>query len=89
MKLNIIQDEIDKVQEKQDIRNKLDKQELQLQVLESELQTRQSELETCLERQDLFRKNESAIIHNKSIDEKNIKKKKNKNKNCIYIKINY
>ena len=76
MKLNIIQDEIDKVQEKQDIRNKLDKQELQLQVLESELQTRQSELETCLERQDLFRKNESAIIHNKSIDEKISSKKK-------------
>ena len=76
LKLNIIQDEIDKIQEKQDIRNKLDKHELQLQVLESDMQTKESELETCLERQDLFRKNESAIVHNKSIDKKILSKKK-------------
>ena len=76
LKLNILQDEIDKIQEKQDIRNKLDKQELQLQVLESDMQTKESELETCLERQDLFRKNESAIVHNKSIDKKILSKKK-------------
>ena len=69
-KLNLIQTEIDKIQEKQNIRNNLDKQELQLQVLESDMQTKESELETCLERQDLFRKNESAIVHNKSIDKK-------------------
>ena len=68
--LDIIKDEINKIQEKQNIRNKLDKQELQLQVLESELQTRQSELETNIERQDLFKKNKSAIIFNKSINEK-------------------
>jgi DNA repair exonuclease SbcCD ATPase subunit len=41
-----------------------------LQVLESDLQTKESELETCFERQELFRKNESAIIHNTSIDKK-------------------
>ncbi len=76
MKLNIIQDEIDKIQEKQDLRNTLDKQELQLQIFESDMQTKESELETCLERQELFRKNESAIIHNKSIDEKISNKKK-------------
>ncbi len=76
MKLNTIQDEIDKIQEKQDLRNTLDKQELQLQIFESDMQTKESELETCLERQELFRKNESAIIHNKSIDEKISNKKK-------------
>ncbi len=76
LKLNILQDKIDKIQEKQNIRNQLDKQELQLQVLESDMQTKESELETCLERQDLFRKNESAIVHNKSIDKKILTKKK-------------
>ena len=76
LKLNIIQDEIDKILEKQDIRNQLDKHELQLQVFESDMQTKESELETCLERQDLFQKNESAIIHNKLIDEKISNKKK-------------
>ena len=40
------------------------------------MQTKESELETCLERQDLFRKNESAIVHNKSIDKKILSKKK-------------
>lgn len=43
---------------------------MQLQVLESDLQTKESELETTNERQELFKKNETAIIHNKSIDEK-------------------
>ena len=39
-----------------------------MELLESELQTRESELETCLERQELFRANESAIKHNKTVD---------------------
>jgi len=46
----------------------IEKQELQIQILENDLQTRESELETCLERQELFRANESAIIHNKTVD---------------------
>jgi DNA repair exonuclease SbcCD ATPase subunit len=46
----------------------IEKQELQIQILESDLQTRESELETCLERQESFRANESAIKHNKLID---------------------
>ncbi len=41
---------------------------MQIQILENDLQTRESELETCLERQELFRANESAIIHNKTVD---------------------
>ncbi len=73
---DIIQDTILKYQEQIDLSNKLEKFELQLQVLESDLQTKESELETTNERQELFKKNETAIIHNKSIDEK-IKTKKN------------
>jgi DNA repair exonuclease SbcCD ATPase subunit/DNA repair exonuclease SbcCD nuclease subunit len=48
--------------------NLLDRNELQLQILESDLQTRESELETCLERQELFQKNVTAIEHNEIID---------------------
>ena len=50
------------------LKSKLEKQELQLQISEGDLQTKESELETNVERQELFRKNESAILHNKSID---------------------
>ena len=46
----------------------IEKQELQLQIIENELQTRESELETSLERQESFRANESAIKHNKLVD---------------------
>ena len=46
----------------------LEKRDLQLQILENDLQTREAELETCLERQELFRANESAITHNAIID---------------------
>jgi DNA repair exonuclease SbcCD nuclease subunit len=46
----------------------LEKRDLQLQILENDLQTREAELETCLERQELFRSNESAITHNAIID---------------------
>ena len=46
----------------------LERNELQLQILESDLQTRESELETCIERQESFRKNETAIVHNQIID---------------------
>jgi len=46
----------------------LEKRDLQLQILENDLQTREAELETCLERQESFRANESAIKHNKIVD---------------------
>jgi DNA repair exonuclease SbcCD ATPase subunit len=45
-----------------------ERNELQLQILESDLQTRESELETIIERQESFRKNETAITHNVIID---------------------
>ena len=48
----------------------IEKLELQLQIIENELQTKESELETCLERQDSFHQNATAIIHNQAIDEK-------------------
>jgi len=57
----------DEIQKKQNV---IDKKELRLQLLESELQTRESELETCLERQDSFNKNVTAISHNRVIDNK-------------------
>jgi len=47
---------------------KSERNELQLQILESELQTRESELETVIERQQSFLHNETAIKHNKTID---------------------
>jgi len=50
--------------------NSLKLKALQLELLESDLQTRESELETCLERQDLFRANETAIKHNVQVDTK-------------------
>jgi DNA repair exonuclease SbcCD ATPase subunit/DNA repair exonuclease SbcCD nuclease subunit len=52
---------------------KKERNELRLQILESDLQTRESELETCLERQELFRANETAITHNQGIDSKILK----------------
>jgi len=73
---DIIQDTILKYQEHINLSNQLEKFELQLQVFESDLQTKESELETTNERQELFKKNESAIIHNKTIDEKIKDKKK-------------
>jgi DNA repair exonuclease SbcCD ATPase subunit len=48
----------------------IERKELRLQLAESELQTRESELETVLERQDSFRKNETAIHHNTHVDVK-------------------
>ena len=46
-----------------------ERSKLQQQILESDLQTRESELETCLDRQELFSKNETAIKHNETVDE--------------------
>lgn len=46
----------------------IEKLELQIQIMENELQTRESELETCLERQESFKANETAILHNDVID---------------------
>ncbi len=68
--LETIQGNIDEYQLLVNIKNNLEKEELQLQVLESDLQTKESELENNLEKQELFKKNESAIIHNKLIDTK-------------------
>jgi DNA repair exonuclease SbcCD ATPase subunit len=48
----------------------IEKLELQIQIIENELQTRESELETCLERQESFKANASAITHNEVIDKK-------------------
>ena len=45
-----------------------ERNELQLQILESDLQTKESELETIIERQQSFLHNETAIKHNKTID---------------------
>ena len=80
--LNSIQNKYDGIknivstyQSRLDLKNKIEKQKLQLQVFESDMQTKESELETNIERQDLFSKNESAIVHNKDID-KQIKSKK-------------
>ena len=42
--------------------------ELQLQIIENDLQSNEVELETTLERESLFKLNESAIIHNSEID---------------------
>ena len=49
--------------------NLRERSKLQQQILESDLQTRESELETCLDRQELFSKNETAIKHNETVDE--------------------
>jgi DNA repair exonuclease SbcCD ATPase subunit/DNA repair exonuclease SbcCD nuclease subunit len=46
----------------------MERNELQLQILESDLQTRESELETIVERQQSFLHNETAIKHNQTID---------------------
>jgi len=67
---------IHEYQEKINLKNKIEKLELQLQILESDIQTKESELETNAERQELFRKNESAITYNETIDKKIESKKK-------------
>jgi DNA repair exonuclease SbcCD ATPase subunit len=59
---NKLKAEIDKSQ------NILERLELKLQILESDLQTKESELETCLERQESFEKNVTAIEHNEKVD---------------------
>ena len=48
--------------------NKIELLELQLQIHENDLQTKESELENNIERQDLFKRNETAIQHNIKID---------------------
>ena len=58
-----------KLKQTQDLKKvEIERSELQIQVIENELQTRESELETTLERQELFRLNETAINHNKNLD---------------------
>jgi DNA repair exonuclease SbcCD ATPase subunit len=67
---------IHEYQEKINLKNSIEKLELQLQILESDIQTKESELETNAERQELFKKNESAIIFNETINNKIDSKKK-------------
>jgi hypothetical protein len=52
-------------------RDQIEREELRLQILESELQTKESELETCLERQEQYNSNVTAIETNKKIEETN------------------
>jgi len=49
-------------------KNKIERNELQLQIHENDLQTKETELENNIERQDLFKRNESAIIWNVDVD---------------------
>lgn len=49
-------------------KNKIEIHELQLQIHENDLQTKESELENNIERQELFKRNETAIQHNIEID---------------------
>jgi DNA repair exonuclease SbcCD ATPase subunit len=49
--------------------NQIEREELRLQIMESELQTKESELETCLERQEQYNSNVTAIEINRKIDE--------------------
>jgi DNA repair exonuclease SbcCD ATPase subunit len=49
-------------------KNKIEIYELQLQIHENDLQTKETELENNIERQDSFKRNESAIVWNKSVD---------------------
>jgi DNA repair exonuclease SbcCD ATPase subunit/DNA repair exonuclease SbcCD nuclease subunit len=64
----------------------IEKQELQIQIMENELQTRESELETCLERQESFKSNATAITHNEKIDTKIAKLKNDIDAATIKIK---
>ena len=49
-------------------KNKIEIYELQLQIHENDLQTKETELENNIERQDSFKRNESAIVWNISVD---------------------
>jgi len=49
--------------------NQIEREELRLQIMESELQTKESELETCLERQEQYNSNVTAIETNRKIEE--------------------
>lgn len=50
-------------------KNKKEREDLQLQIVENDLQTKESELETCNERQEQFHKNKSAIEFNAIVDQ--------------------
>ena len=51
------------------LKNKKEREELQLQIIENDLQTRESELETCHERQEQFHKNKTAIEFNTVVEQ--------------------
>ena len=63
--LNEYEESIDKIDVN---KNKIEINELQLQIHENDLQTKESELENITEKQELFKKNKSAIQHNIKID---------------------
>jgi DNA repair exonuclease SbcCD ATPase subunit len=57
------------VAERKGLRNDIERDELRLQILENELQTKESELETCLERQEQYIINQTAIETNQQIED--------------------
>ena len=57
------------VAERKGLRNDIERDELRLQILENELQTKESELETCLERQEQYTINQTAIETNQQIED--------------------
>jgi DNA repair exonuclease SbcCD ATPase subunit len=54
--------------ERKQLRDEIERDELRLEILENELQTKESELETCLERQEQYNSNVTAIETNKKIE---------------------
>ena len=67
-------------------KNKIELNNLQLQIHENDLQTKESELEINADRQELFRRNETAIQHNIAIDNKIIECKSEINRVTLEIK---
>tara|TARA_R110000796_G_scaffold235922_1_gene355080 strand:- start:1033 stop:1989 length:957 start_codon:yes stop_codon:yes gene_type:complete len=67
-------------------KNKIELNDLQLQIHENDLQTKESELENNADRQELFRRNETAIQHNIEIDNKIIECKSEIDRVTLEIK---
>lgn len=55
--------------ERKNLQDEVERDELRLQILENELQTKESELETCLERQEQYVLNQTAIETNQQIED--------------------
>jgi DNA repair exonuclease SbcCD ATPase subunit len=58
------------INERKQLRDEIERDELRLEILENELQTKESELETCLERQEQYNSNVTAIETNKKIEKR-------------------